>query len=84
MVGLGGGRILFSNPASTKREKVTVRISEDGGKTWSVGTLLHEGPSAYSDLVVEPEGGIGCLYEAGDEVPYEKLVYARFTKLYVK
>ena len=84
MVALGGDRILFANPASEARKRVTVRLSEDGGHTWSGGSLLHEGPSAYSDLVVETNGKIGCLYERGDEGPYETLTYARFDVLWVK
>ena len=34
--------------------------------------------SAYSCLAVLPDGSIGCLYEAGQKHPYEKLVFARF------
>ena len=39
-------RVLFSNPASTRREKMTVRVSADRCRTWSAGMLLHEGPAA--------------------------------------
>ena len=42
-----GAASLFSNPASTKREKMTVRLSDDEGKTWPVARVLHEGPAAY-------------------------------------
>src|ERR1017187_4082083 len=42
------GGILFSNPASTKREKMSVRLSCDEGKTWPHVRTLHEGPAAYS------------------------------------
>jgi len=52
--------------------------SSDGARTWSVGRLLHIGPSAYSDLCRLPDGRLGCLYEAGDNVPYERLTWARF------
>src|SRR5205823_9241043 len=38
------GNLLFSNPASTKREKMTVRLSRDEGKTWPVAKVLHDGP----------------------------------------
>jgi sialidase-1 len=73
------GIILFSNPASTRREKMTVRLSEDEGQTWSAARQLHAGPSAYSCLVNLSEQAIGCLYEAGEKSPYEKIVLARFT-----
>lgn len=77
--GSSPGGLLFSNPASTAREKMTVRRSEDGGATWSAALELYAGPSAYSDLVQLSGGGIGCLYERGREHPYESIVLDRFT-----
>jgi sialidase-1 len=41
--------------------------------------IVHEGPAAYSSLVVLPDRSIGLLYERGERSPYEKLVFARFT-----
>jgi sialidase-1 len=79
--GAGGGqsRLLFSNPASrTARVAMTVRLSRDEGRTWPVAKVLHAGPAAYSCLVVVPGGDAGCLYEAGEKHPYEKIVFARF------
>jgi sialidase-1 len=78
-----GGGILFSNPASTKREKMTVRLSRDEGKTWPHAGVLHAGPAAYSCLVVLPDGGIGCLYERGEKDPYETITFARFDRAWV-
>jgi sialidase-1 len=72
------GSILFSNPASTRREKMTVRISEDEAATWTAGRVLWEGPSAYSCLTILPSQRTGCLYERGDKGPYEKIVFATF------
>ena len=69
--------ILFSNPASLKREKMTIRLSYDEGATWPVSTILHEGPSAYSCLAVLPDKSIGCLFERGEKSPYEKITLAR-------
>src|SRR5262249_48621608 len=46
------GGPLFSNPASKKREKMTIRLSQDEGKTWPVARTIHEGPAAYSCLAV--------------------------------
>ena len=74
------GGILFSNPASTKREKMTVRLSRDEGKTWPHGKELHAGPAAYSCLTVLPDGTIGCLYERGSKSPYEEITFARFDR----
>ena len=70
--------ILFSNPASTKRESLTVRASFDEGDTWPVARLLDGRPSAYSCLTVLPDGKVGILYEAGEKHPYENLIFARF------
>lgn len=75
-----GGGILFSNPASTKREKMTVRLSRDEGSTWAVSKELHAGPAAYSCLTVLPNGEIGCLYEHGSKNPYETISFARFSR----
>ena len=72
-------RLLFSNPASTKREKLTIRLSEDGGKSWPVAKELNPGPSAYSCLAILPDKHIGCLYERGNTGPYEAITFARFT-----
>jgi sialidase-1 len=72
-------RLLFSNPASLKREKMTVRLSYDEGATWPASRQLHAGPAAYSCLTMLPEGSVGCLYECGDSRPYEKIVFARFS-----
>jgi sialidase-1 len=72
------GVVLFSNPASTKRDHMTVRISRDDGATWPVSRTLHNGPSAYSCLVVLPGQTVGCLYERGEASPSEKIVFARF------
>jgi BNR/Asp-box repeat. len=70
-------RILFSNPASTKRENLTIRISYDEGDTWPVSKLIQAGPSAYSCLAVLPDKSIACLFECGDNTAYEKISLAR-------
>ncbi len=70
-------RILFSNPASVdKREKMTVRLSEDCGQTWPYAYEVYAGPSAYSDLVRLSGERIGLLFEYGEKDPYEKIVFA--------
>jgi len=68
--------LAFSNPASQKaRINMTVRLSYDLGKTWAKKLVLHEGPSAYSNLVTLPNGNLACLYEAGKAKPYEGIVF---------
>ncbi|MBR5333790.1 MAG: exo-alpha-sialidase [Alistipes sp.] len=70
--------LLFVNPTSTKRrEKLTLRQSHDGGKTWDDGILIEPGFAAYSDLVVLRDGDVGILYERGKRTPYEEIVFVR-------
>jgi sialidase-1 len=71
-------RLLFANPDNLERavgkavpgqnrdrKNLTVRLSEDEGKTWPVARSLEPGFSGYSDLAVGPDGTIYCLYERG-------------------
>lgn len=74
----GRNRVLFANPASVERERMTVRLSYDECQTWPVARVLYAGPSAYSDLAVAPDMTICCLYERAAEHPYESLTLARF------
>ena len=73
-----GKYLLFSNPASTRRERMTVRLSRDWGRTWAASRVLHEGPSAYSCLTSLGRDEAGCLYERGEASPYERITFARF------
>lgn len=70
-------RLLFCNPASLKREQLTVRVSYDEGATWPVSREIHAGPAAYSGLVMLSSNLVGCLYEGGKQRPYEKIIFAR-------
>ena len=72
----GKTRILYSGPGGPGRKNMTIRLSYDEGKTWPVAKVLYAGSAAYSDLVVLPDGGIGCLYERDE---YRKITFARFT-----
>ncbi len=72
-------RLLFANPASTKRERLTVRVSYDEGASWAASRVVQEGPAAYSSLVVLPDRSIGLLFERGDRSPYERITFARFS-----
>jgi len=71
-------RLLFSNPAAATRKNMTVKLSRDGGRTWPVSHVMHEGPSAYSSLAVLRDKTIGLLYERGDKGSYEKITFAHF------
>jgi len=74
----GKNRVLFSNPASTERVSMTVRVSYDECKTWSPGRVLHHGPSAYCDLAAASDGTVLCFYERGAQHAYETITLARF------
>jgi sialidase-1 len=69
------GRLLFSNPAATTRTRMTVRLSRDGGRTWSASRVIDPGPSAYSSLAILSDGAVGLLYEHGDNNPYERITF---------
>lgn len=74
-------RLLFSNPGHGqrgKRQDMTVRMSLDEGQTWPIRRVLWPGPAAYSCLTVLPGDRIGCLFEAGQSHPYERIVLAGF------
>lgn len=70
-------RILFSNPASLKRENLTVRVSYDEGTTWSASKVIYAGPSAYSCMTVLPDHAAGILFECGVKNSYETIKFAR-------
>lgn len=68
------GRLLFANPANLEqtmaswacdRKRLTVRLSDDDGRTWPISRVLEAGPAGYSDLALLPAGTILCLYECG-------------------
>lgn len=84
LLGLADGTILFANPASTRRERMTVRGSTDGGRTWPFARTLHSGPSAYSDLATTADGQVCCLYERGEAHAYETITLARFSLAWLK
>ncbi len=72
-------RLLFANPASARRERLTVRLSYDEGATWPVSRVLHDGPAAYSSLVMLRDLSVGLLFERGEQSAYEGIAFARFT-----
>ena len=76
-------RLLFSNPAHAeagRRRDMTVRMSYDEGCTWPVQRVLWAGPAAYSSLAALPDGRVACLFEAGDQQPYERITFACFER----
>ena len=74
-----GSVLFFANLTHTQeRRNLTLHISRDEGQSWSPLRTLHEGPAAYSCLTQLPNGQIGCLYEAGEDHPYEAIWFTSF------
>lgn len=89
----GRTRLLFSNPDNLSRadgkeaagknrdrRNVSVKLSYDEGKTWSVTKPVEPGWSAYSDLAVTKAGTILCFYGRGEKASFagDRLTLARF------
>jgi sialidase-1 len=74
----GTGRIVLLNALGPKRQRLAVKVSEDGGRSFGGPTLLEEGRAAYSDVVAQAGGNFACLYECGSQTPYEKIVFSTF------
>ena len=74
--------LLFSNTNSEKgRKNLTVRISEDSGKTWSAGKTVYPGSAAYSSMTILENGEIGIFFERDD---YTKNTFVKFTLEWVE
>lgn len=59
--------ILVSQPADLKKRRdLTIRMSDNDGKTWSAANLLQQGAASYSDLAVLQDKTIICLYGSGN------------------
>jgi sialidase-1 len=72
-------RLLFSNPASMKRENMTIRLSYDEGKTWPISRTIWPNLAGYSCLAVLPDGSVGLFYEHGLQHSTDQLAFVRFT-----
>jgi sialidase-1 len=60
--------LLFINPDSHDlpkfpRRNLTAKLSHDDGQTWPVHRLIHNGLSGYSDVAVDDQGMVYCLFE---------------------
>lgn len=72
--------LLFSNPASEdQRVKMTIKASDDEGRSWEYERLIYPGPSAYSCLCQIDEDHIGIFFECGDKDPYERIVFNKIS-----
>ena len=77
---------LYINPADKlHREKMTIRLSEDGCRTWTYSKCLYEGLASYSALtLIDAETGlIGAYFEVGANFYAEEIVFTSFPVGYV-
>ena len=69
--------VVFVNPdrehlteektSSIKRRKnLTVKLSDDEGKTWTTKKIIEPGNAGYSDLAIGRDGRIHCIYETNE------------------
>lgn len=74
--------LLFANPNNrSDRKNMSLRYSEDGGKTWSAGKTVYAGSAAYSSMAVLPSGDIGVLFEMDD---YRRVVFLEIPAKWLK
>ncbi|XP_041452757.1 LOW QUALITY PROTEIN: sialidase-4-like [Lytechinus variegatus] len=83
-----GTWVLFSNPASPKfRERLSIRLSKDGCKTWSPAWNIFSNFSGYSDLTYfemrNPITGLksqnfAVLFEAGNTTSHDSIMFKIF------
>lgn len=84
ILSLGKNTIAVCNDADTiRRNNLTVRVSFDAGKTWSINNNIAKAPegyrgdfSAYSDIVAIPGKRIGILYERNN---YQEISFITVT-----
>jgi sialidase-1 len=77
----GKNLLLYSHPDTPRgRLNVSVRISDDEGKSWTLGRSIEPGFSAYSDINVTPTGTILCFYGRSEKRNFagDRLTIARF------
>lgn len=58
------------------RRNLTLKLSRDDGQTWPIARTLEAGLSAYSDLAVENDGTILCLYEREQHITLARVPFS--------
>ncbi|ENO17453.1 neuramidase [Schaalia cardiffensis F0333] len=58
----------------SERTRLSLRISGDGGVTWSEAILVDPGAAAYSDLIALADGSLALAWETDD---YQRILFAR-------
>ena len=88
MIRLNEKEILFLNPAVNhnggvsiwSRKKLTLRVSQDDGRSWPESRVLNEGLAGYSDLAIAKNGNILCLFENGTRDYCEKITFVELKR----
>jgi hypothetical protein len=61
--------LVWVGPGARKsRRDLTVRWSEDEGRSWSAGRVVAPGPAGYSDVVALTDDRVGILFETGNKL----------------
>lgn len=75
----GGHHALFANPASEKnRTHMTVRLSNDDGRTWPASKLVDSGFAGYCDMAAAPDGTVYLAYEGRNDRSYDCIKVVAF------
>jgi sialidase-1 len=83
--------VLFLNPAVNwkggfklrSRHNLTLRLSQDDGRTWKHSRVLNETLAGYSDMAIMKDGKILCVYENGINDYCEKLTVVQLERSWI-
>ncbi len=77
--------LIFTNAANSRsRKNLTVKVSYDQGRTWSLALVINPGPSGYSTVIPLNNDDIGVLYERGGPLAVGRITFARFNLRWIK
>ena len=91
IIRLNEKEILFLNPAVhwkggfklRSRHNLTLRLSQDDGRTWKHSRVLNETLAGYSDMAITKDGKIICVYENGIKDYCEKLTVVQLDRSWI-
>ncbi|MFC1601379.1 exo-alpha-sialidase [Candidatus Sumerlaeota bacterium] len=91
MIRLSEKEILFLNPAVHRaggfhlwsRRNLTLRLSQDDGRTWSHSRVLRKQLAGYSDMAVTKEGKILCVFENGEGDYCERISFTQVDRAWL-
>lgn len=91
--GLGERVLLFANPSKyedddstshDRRLRMTVRKSHRDGQVFENSKVVFPRDAAYSSIAGMSEGQIGLLYENGNDWPYRRITFSKFSPEWIK